>query len=171
MRSEPIQVPVIAMSRILRVHARPGDIVKRGQLLVELDSSRIQIKVNAAKAQLKTAEAEYARTKIGSAYILEKERPERDRIRLHAATKEVAIRTELDGLYTELSQEGLMSREATLLKRLENSDALTKLKEAELALDVAEDGRQHSLEIAEAAIEDAKLAVAYREDELRDYKV
>ena len=171
MRSEPVQVPVIAMSRIVRVHAKPGDIVKKGQLLAELDPSRIQIKVEAAKAQLKTAQAEFARTKIGSAYILEKERPERDTIRLNAATREVAIRTQLDGLYTELSDEGLMSKEATLLKRIENADALTKLQEAKLSLDVAKGGREHSLDIAKAAIRDAQLALDYREDELRDYQV
>ncbi len=171
MRSEPVQVPVIAMSRILSVHAKQGDRVKKGQLLAILDPSRLKIKIEAAKAQLQTANAEFERTKIGSAYILEKERPERDQIRVNAAENEVGIRKKLDELYGELSNEGLLSEEETLLKRLENADALTKLQEAQLALNVAQGGRVRSLEIAQAAIRDAELALAYRQDELRDYKV
>lgn len=171
MRSEPIQVPIVAMSRIVRVHAQQGDVVKKGQLLVELDPSRLKIKIESAMTQIRTAKAEYERTKIGSAYILEKERPERDQIRLDAAKSEVGIRSELDELYDSLVVKGFMSKEEALLKRIESRQVQAKLKEARLSIKVAENGRQQSLEIAAAAIREAELALAYRNNELLDYKV
>jgi multidrug efflux pump subunit AcrA (membrane-fusion protein) len=171
MRSEPVQVPVIAMSRILRVFVDAGDRVHEGQVLVELDPSRLKIKINAAKAQVATAQAELERTRIGSAYILEKERPERDIIRLQSATSEAGIRQELNTLYSQLSLEGLISKEDALLKRIENNKAIGRLEEARLALNTAEEGRRQSLAIAEAALRDAELSLEYRENELRDYTV
>lgn len=171
MRSEPIQVPIIAMSRILSVSAKEGDHVTKGQKLIELDPTRVQIKIDAAQTQLKTAEAEFERTRLGSAYVLEKERPEREAIRLGAAKTEAGIRNELDELYGRLTSEGLMSQEEALLKRIENTKALASFNEAQLSMDVSKGGRVQSLAIAEAAIADAKLSLAYRQNELRDYTV
>ena len=75
-QSEPIQVPMIAMAGIVKVHVQEGDHVKKGQLLVELDDTRIKLKIEAAAAALETARAEQERVKVGSVNILLDERPE-----------------------------------------------------------------------------------------------
>ena len=43
-RSEPLQVPIIPMGTILKVHADVGDHVTKGQLLVEIDARRAEVK-------------------------------------------------------------------------------------------------------------------------------
>ncbi|NND99654.1 MAG: biotin/lipoyl-binding protein, partial [Pirellulaceae bacterium] len=60
-QSEPVQVPMIAMARILKVNATEGQRVRKGELIVELDQSRVEMKIESAKAALQTARSELDR--------------------------------------------------------------------------------------------------------------
>lgn len=170
-QSEPVQVPVIPMSRIVRVHVEEGDRVTKGQLLAELDDTRARIKIEAARAAIKTAQAELERTRIGSAYVLDQERPERDKIRLEECEEEASIKTELARISESLLQQNVVSRGDYLKHKLDAVQATSRLKQTRWAFDVAQAGRQHSLLIAESAIAEAELALAHRLHEIADYKI
>ena len=170
-QSEPIQVPLIPMGRILKVHVSEGERVVKGQLLAELDDSKAKIKLAAARAALQTAEAEFERTRIGSAYVLDQERPERDVIRKAQLEEEVRIRSELVEMTRSLLESRSVGRSEWLQQRLATSKAEAALKELQWALEVAVAGKEQSLKIAEAAIAEATLAVEHRETELIDYRV
>ncbi len=84
-RSQPILVPIVPMSRIVHVHVALGDRVDKGQLLVESDDTKARIKVDAARIALEVAKADFERTRIGSVYVLEDERPKHEAIRVQVA--------------------------------------------------------------------------------------
>jgi HlyD family secretion protein len=169
-QSEPVQVPMIAMARILKVNAEEGDRVRAGDVLVELDETRIKIKIAAANAELETAKAEYERVRIGSVNVLEKERPDRDRIRLKAVERETQILNRLTNIYDKLGKENAVSMEKVLEQELEAVRSYAAYQELKLGIDVAEEGLENSLEIAEISIREAALQVEHRESELDDYK-
>ena len=87
-RSEPLVVSIVPMGTIKKLHVKDGDPVKKGQLLAEVDAAKAEIKADAARAALATAKAELERVRIGSAYVLTYERPQRDTIRLQTAEHE-----------------------------------------------------------------------------------
>ncbi|MEL7337000.1 MAG: efflux RND transporter periplasmic adaptor subunit, partial [Planctomycetota bacterium] len=168
-QSEPIQVPLIAMGRITQVLAKEGDRVKKGQPLVKVDDTRIQFKIAAASASLETARAELQRVKVGSVNILEKERPDLERIRIVAAKRESEVARRLANMYRDLRDKGAISEEKHLQAELDAIRAETRLEELRLGINVAEVGLKQSVEIAEAAIREAKLQLDHRRSELRDY--
>lgn len=170
-RSEPVTVPIVPMGRITRVLVQVGERVEKGQLIAELDTSKAQIKAEAARTALEIANAELARTKIGSVYVLENERPEEDAIRVHAAQKALLIKEELHAMAEELFKQRVISRDELLRRKMENDEMVAQLRTAELSLKKAQKGRQQSIRIAEASVREAQLALAHREEELEDYKV
>ena len=127
MQSEPVQVPMIAMSRILKIHAQEGDIVKKGQLLVELDDTRIKLQIAAARAALETAQAEQERVRVGTVNILLDERPEMDEIQLEAARTQFESERRLLKKYAELFAKRSISNEKFLEQK-------TKAKQADVVL-------------------------------------
>jgi multidrug efflux pump subunit AcrA (membrane-fusion protein) len=169
--SEPIQIPIIAMARIEKVHAATGDRVTKGQLLVELDVRRAAVKLEAANSALKTAVAEKERTVIGSSYIMANERPDKEKIHLLTAQRSTAIQEQLIAMEKELLARGSASRGEFLAKQLDLLLAINKLREAEWNFNTAESGRKLSIEIADTKIEEARLACKHREIEMDDYRV
>lgn len=170
-RTEPIQVPVIPMARILRVHAHEGQWVKKGQLLAELDDTKARIKIEACRAAIKIAENERTRADIGTAYVLDQERPERDKIRRARLLDEHAIREAQFRMQQELRRKGVTSEAKFLESKLALVETKHQLLEIEHQLDKAERGRVHSMEIAAAAIEESTLSLQHRLAEIKDYKI
>lgn len=169
--TEPVQVPLVAMARIDKVHAGEGDRVQKGQLLVELDSRRAVVKLDAAQAALRTALAERERTFLGSSYVLANERPEKQIIDLQTSRKMVEIQQELADMEKNLATKGAGNRRDVLLSQQVLLNTLNKLREDEWAYGVAEQGRKQSLDIADSKIDEALLAYRHRELELEEYRV
>jgi multidrug resistance efflux pump len=170
-RSAPILVPLIPASRIEKVCVQEGDHVRRGQLLVHLDATHAQLRLDAARVMLEVARAELERTRIGSAYLLEKERPEQDRIRVAAAEDQAKVQDELNRMSASLFEKGVISRSELLEQRLSLIQILASLRQAETSLRQSQLGRQQSVRIAEAAVREAELAVSQRELELAEHDV
>jgi HlyD family secretion protein len=169
--TEPVQVPIVAMARILKVHAIQGDRVTKGQLLVELDSRRAQVKLEAARSAVKTALAEQQRTLIGSAYILANERPDAEKIRLDMSKRIVWIQERLAETERMLALQGVSSNREYLLSQIPLITVQAQLNESERAYVAAKAGRKESIGLAECALAEAELALKYRELELEDYRV
>ena len=86
-RSEPLIVSIIPMGTIKKMYVKDGDLVKKGQLLAEVEATIAEIKADAARAAVATANAELERVRIGSAYILTYERPKLDTIKRRPAER------------------------------------------------------------------------------------
>lgn len=170
-RSEPLVVSIVPMGTILKSHVRDGDLVKKGQLLAEIDSTKADIKAEAARAALATARAELERVKIGSAYVLEKERPERDQIRLEAVKRAAELQRQMIGINQRLAAKGYASREAQLKQEIDLVRIEAEIKEALFNLSMSEKGVSQSLVVAESAVTEAELALKHRLHELKEYKV
>ncbi len=171
MRTEPVVVPIVPMGKVLRVLVEEGGLVKKGQLIAEIDPTRARIKADAAKAALGTARAELERVKIGSAYVLEKERPERDQIRLEAAERETVLRNERIAMDLALSNKGFGSRADIIDQKIALVELEAKIREARFNLGMSTKGVSQSLLIAESAVKEAELALEHRLVELADFKV
>ncbi len=167
---EPVQISMIAMARILKIHVKEGDRVKKGQLLVELDDTRIKFKIEAAAAALETARAEQERVKVGSVSILSDERPEMDEIQLEAAKTTARGEKELLETYRSLFRKGSISNEKFLEQKMKAKDAEVYLRKLLLRTDFASRGKQNSLRIAESTIREAEMGWRHRLAQLADYK-
>lgn len=169
-QSEPIQVPMIAMSRITHIHVEEGDRVKKGQLLVELDPERIQLRIEAAKAALETARAELERIRVGTVNILLDERPELDNIQLESAAKSARVEQQLLKQYQKLFQSGSVSEKALLEQSVKAKDADVQHRKLILSTKLASKGKENSLRIGESTIQEAEMAWRHRLAQLKDYR-
>jgi HlyD family secretion protein len=168
-QSEPIQVPMIGMARILKVHVTEGQRVRKGEVIVELDATRVRLKIESAKASLQTARAELDRVRIGTVNVLQEERPDILAMRAEAATESASVADQLLQIANELEKSGSISKREHAETKLESIRANLLEKERKLAVEMATGGRKNSLEIGEAAIREAELTLAHRLSELDDY--
>ena len=171
MRSEPILVPIVPMGRIKCVYVNQGARVRKDQLLAELNDTQARIRYEAAQAALEIAKAELTRIKIGSVYVMEHERPEREQIRVDAARETLSIKEQLDEMADKLFKQRVISKQQLLLRKMENVETVAGLREATLSLKQSTGGREQSVRIAEIAVYEAQLAVEHRRAELDDFKI
>jgi multidrug efflux pump subunit AcrA (membrane-fusion protein) len=163
MRSEPVLIPIISVGRVLRV--------SKGQLIAEVDPSRARINLEAARAAVKTAQAELERTTIGSSYIGRFERPRLEAISLKMAIKELDLQNQLVSVWLRLQGKGFAARFVIIQTMMTKVAAELQKELSDAQLDMAEKGLVQSKRIAEEAIRTAELAVELRKAEYEDCKV
>ncbi len=171
MMSEPILVPIIPMDRILAVHVSEGQSVKKGDLLIEIDSTKTEIKARSAKISISTAEAELARVRIGSAYVLAQERPHKDEIDAAAARKNIGLISQKIDMSRQLAAKGIISKKEFIDAQLTLGGSERDLQMAEFNLGMSSKGISQSEIIASNAVDEAENALAQRERDLQDFKV
>ncbi len=169
-QSEPVQVPMVAMANITKVHVTEGQRVKRGDLIIELDSSRLQMKIESARAAIRTAKAELERVRVGTVNVLQEERPDILAVKIDIARAKLKMAKELLATNRRLNEKGSVSSETVSENQLNVTLAELNLRELSVALETANAGRSNSVEIGEAAIAEAELTLAYRLKQLEDYK-
>jgi len=169
-QSEPVQVPMVAMANIVKVHVTEGQRVKKGDLIIELDSSRLQMKIESARAAIRTAKAELKRVRVGTVNVLQEERPDILEVKIDIAKAKLKLAKETLAMNRRLDKKG--SIRPTIVSENELSVTLVELelRELRLALETANAGRINSVEIGESAIAEAELTLAYRLKQLEDYK-
>ena len=170
-RSEPIVVAIVPMGIIKRRLVKAGDQVEKGQLLAEVDSTKAEIKVGAARAAMDVARAELERVRIGSAYVLANERPERDQIRLDTAEREFDIQKKLQDINLRLADKGYALKQDILRQDLLLTQSRSAIREMKFNLGMSQLGVSQSVVIAESAVRDAELALQHRLFELGEYKI
>jgi len=168
-QSEPIQVPMIAMAAIKKIHVQEGDPVKKGQRLVELDDERIKLRIEAAHAALQTAKAEFERVRVGSVNILLDERPELDSIQLESAENEARSQKVILEKYNRLLDRGSISNKKWLEQNIKATEADVQFRKLKLSTKFALEGKENSMRIAEATIREAEMAWRHRLAQLADY--
>jgi multidrug efflux pump subunit AcrA (membrane-fusion protein) len=170
-RSEPIVVSIVPMGIIKRRYVRGSDKVVKGQLLAEVDTTKAEIKVGAAQAALGTARAELERVRIGSAYVLANERPQKDTIRMETARAELEIQQKLLDIELRLQEKGYGRKASILAQQMLVTQAEATLRETKFNLGMSSQGVSQSVLIAESAVRDAELALKHRLFELSEYKI
>ena len=171
MMSEPILVPIVPMDRILAVHVEEGQTVKKGDLLIEIDASKEEIKERSAELAVSTAEAELARVRIGSAYVLAQERPRKDEIDYEAAHKNIDLLMQKIEMARQLEAKGIISKKDLIDAQLTLTTSTHDFQLAEFDLSMSSKGIGQSVIIASNAVDDGKNALAQRRRELEDYRV
>jgi len=168
---DPVRVSLIPMAMVQEVLVDTGDKVESGQVLLRLDQGEATRKVASAKLAFQTAEAEFQRVKVGSAYVLAQERPQHDKIKLDSARESVALLEEKLASYEKSLQRGLIAETELLPLRQQLGEARNQVIEWEFFSSISEVGAEHSLTIAENAVEDARQALAYEESQLKNFTV
>lgn len=171
MASEPVLVPIIPIDRILAVHVEEGQRVKKGDLLLELDPADAQIKIDSARLAVASAKAELERVRIGSAYALAQERPEKNQVNARAAESDMALHSEKIRMTEDLARRGIISKKDLIDARLTLTESERQLKMAQLELGMAEKGATQSEVIAQNAVQEAENILRQRTKELADYQV
>lgn len=168
-QSEPVQVPMVAMAGILKVHATEGQRVQKGDVIVELDYSRVKMKIDSAKAAIKTARSELERVRIGTVNVLQEERPDLLMLRVKVAEAQAKLAREVLTTNQNLNKSGSMSDTKLAESKLASFRAELETRQLEVALETALAGRENSVKIGESAITEAELTLAHRMKELEDY--
>jgi multidrug efflux pump subunit AcrA (membrane-fusion protein) len=171
MASEPVLVPMLALGRIVAVHAEAGQPVKKGDLLVELDASQGRLRVEQAKLAYQNAQAELGRVRLGSVNQLGREQPGRDEIDLRSLRDQVGILREQTAMYAQLEEQGVVSKEQVLLRRKSLVEAERALANAELSLKSAAPGKGFSERIGANELERARLVWIQSQQELEESQV
>ena len=169
-QSEPVQVPMVAMANIVKVHVTEGQRVKKGDLVIELDSSRLQMKIESARAAIRTAKAELKRVRVGTVNVLQEERPDILEVQIDIAKAKLKLAKETLAMNRRLNKKGSINPTIVAENELAVTLVELELRELRLALDTANAGRINSVEIGESAIAEAELTLAYRLKQLEDYK-
>jgi multidrug efflux pump subunit AcrA (membrane-fusion protein) len=167
----PIRVPLVPMEKVLSVVVAEGDRVTKGQLLAELDATQAQLRVVSAKLLVENAQAELERVKLGSAYTLTQERPEREGINLEASRKQIEILRERHASMETLFKQGAASRIQLLEVESKLAEAERDLQSSQLGLDVSSKGQPQSTAIAENNLKQQQNLLQQRVRELEDYQV
>ncbi len=171
MTCEPVLAPIVPVGRIIRVHVRVGDTVKKGQLLAEVDDRQGVIKVAEAKMAIQTALHEQERAIQGTPYNLDHERPSRDRIRVETTRTMTKIYQELLEIDHVLNDRNYVSKRDVLLDQLEAVRTEGLRRENEFLMQTADAGIKASLAIAANNVEQARLALKSQLIELDECKV
>ncbi|MGB8166523.1 MAG: efflux RND transporter periplasmic adaptor subunit [Chthoniobacteraceae bacterium] len=171
MASEPVLVPIIPMERIIAVHVEEGQRVKKGDLLIELDPAAVQIKIDSARISVATAKAELERVRIGSAYALAQERPQKNEINASAAASDMALHSEKIRMTEDLAKRGVISKKDLIDAKLTLTESERQLKMAQIELGMAEKGALQSEVIAQNVVAEAENKLRQRMKDLSDYQV
>jgi multidrug efflux pump subunit AcrA (membrane-fusion protein) len=169
--SQSVLVPIIPMDFILTVEVAEGDRVQSGQLLATIDNRKALIKKESAELAIRTAQAELDRVLIGSAYVLAQERPEKDRIQLENARRQLELLREEEKAYVKLLSVGAVSRMQLLEVQRQISRFESELAEGEFNLGMSTEGQQRSRQIAANAIAEAEHVLQQRRLELESYRI
>jgi multidrug resistance efflux pump len=171
MASDPVQVPMVPIARIVAVYAQPGQRVRKGQILAELDARKGRVAADSARLAFDSAQAELRRVRVGSAFQLNREQPGLDAVSVASLEKEAGLLREEAAMKEKLYDQGLLSKDRYLEAARTLQDTERSLASAKLSLNMSIPGKGESERVAANTVQDA--AAAWREalEELNDYKL
>lgn len=168
----PIRLAMIPIAKVNRLHVKEGDLVKQGELLLELDDLEARRKLASAETALATAKAELGRViESGSTYVLAQERPEEQQIKLRSAQDDLRAKQEKLRSQESMLRRGLLARALVDDTRAMVKAAEHELESAKFFAEMASKGAPLSEEIARNNLKDAQQAVDFRKSELANYKL
>jgi multidrug efflux pump subunit AcrA (membrane-fusion protein) len=164
-------VPVVPAARVKSLQVEEGDVVKKGQVLAELDDSQAQYNYKAAQLALASAKANFERVQAGSVNTMAAERPQKDQVDLKGMEKVVKEAKAKVDMYKRMEQDGASSKVELINSELEYSTAETNYEQAKVSVGMSKQGFPSANLVAQAAIDDAKNLMEQRAEELKYYQV
>ncbi|MFN7249612.1 MAG: efflux RND transporter periplasmic adaptor subunit [Anaerobacillus sp.] len=164
-------VPMLA-GEVKKVHVKNGDNVKRGDILIEIDGSDIELNVSQARAGLEAAEANLSGTKamrdqsIRQAEIQVAQTKELYSMLQGAQTTEQIA---LDEIPEELQEVLNRLVQSNMPTEADVKQAKTAAEQAEMAL--AQAKRTEQIDAANASVKQAKIAVEMAEKQKKNIVV
>ena len=171
LHSQSVLIPIIPMARVEKLHVEEGDYVKKGQLLLELENTLASAELESAKLALRNAKSEQQRVNIGSNYILAQERPEKDKINLLSAEKNIELLSKRNKRFKSLLHSGAVSKDEYLESELKLTQAKKEYEQAKFSLSMSSKGQEQSIDIARNVVSDQKHQLKMVSNELKDYKI
>ena len=151
------------MARINKVHVTEGQRVSKGDVIVELDHSRLDLKIASARAALGNRPRRTRSRSTGHRQCAAR-RTSRfaENCASEAATAEAEVAAEILEINRELNEHQAISRVELAQSRLASIQADLAKREKKIATEMALEGRESSVRIAESAIREAEMTLAYR---------
>jgi len=171
MASEPVMVPMVPTGKITAVYVQPGQRVKKGELLAELDAKKGTVHAERAKLAFESAKAELRRVQIGSVVVLNREQPTKDAIDVQSLRGQLALLKDETAMKQKLFEQGLVSKDKLLEEQRMVAEAERVLETANLNLQMSSTGKNQSERIAANNMQQAVLDWQERLEELNDYKI
>jgi HlyD family secretion protein len=171
MASEPILVPMVPVGKIIGVYVHPGQVVHKGDLLVELDTRRSRLLAETTRLAFVSASSEFKRVKIGSVIQENREQVERDAIDVKALENQVALLRNEVAVKEKLYEQALVSKVALLEAQRMLAETEQAFDTARVSLQISSPGKGESMRIASSAAQQAELAWQEALEELNECKV
>jgi len=151
-------IPATSGGRVERIHARPGDQVTAGTLLLELSNSDLQLEALDAQRQLAQAEAEVVNLEA----TLETQRLTQVAAvaGLRAESREAVRRSEAD---EEMAGRNLIARNEVARSGDRAAELAERLRAAEDQLRVLERSAQARLQVQQAQVQRLRAIVSFHE--------
>jgi multidrug efflux pump subunit AcrA (membrane-fusion protein) len=164
-------VPVVPTARVRSLQVEEGDVVKKGQVLAQLDDTEAQFNYKAAQLALASAKAQLQRVKAGSVNTMAAERPEKDQVDLKGMEKVVKEAKSKVDMYKKMEKDGASSKVEMINAELEYANAETNLEQAKVSVGMSSQGFPGANLVAQSAIDDAENLVEQRAEGLKYYQV
>ncbi len=160
-----VELAINGNDRIACLAVEEGDQIKKGQLLAKLDTRRLDLVVERAKAQIATQQQVVARLEAGS-------RPEEIRkaeADVVAAEAIVRVTTQTYNRYAELVKTNAVSHQQVDDARMALDSAKAKLKATQATLDLVKAGpRKEDIAQAKAILKRMEVELAQAEHDLKN---
>jgi HlyD family secretion protein len=164
-------VPVVPTARVKSLLVEEGDVVKKGQLLAQLDDTQAQFNFKEAEIALDSAKAQLQRVQVGSVNTMVAERPQKDQVDLKGMEKVVkTAKSKLD-LFKKMEADGASSKLEMVNAELELATDEINLEQAKVSAGMSGQGFPGANLVAQNAIDDAKNLVEQRAEELKYYQI
>jgi multidrug efflux pump subunit AcrA (membrane-fusion protein) len=171
MASDLVLVPMVPMSKITGVYVQPGQRVRKGELLAELDARKGQLAADTARLAFLAATAELKRTKIGSVILENREQPERDAIAVKALHDQAGLLREEVATKEKLYDQSLVAKPVLLEAKRMLAETEQALDTASQSLEMSSPGKNQSERIAADTMQQAMLRWQEALEEVNDYKI
>jgi HlyD family secretion protein len=164
-------IPIVPTARVKSLLVEEGDLVKKGQVLAELDDSQAQYNYRTAQIALASAKAQLERVQAGSVNTMTAERPQKDQVDLKGMEKVVkAAKAKVD-MYRKMEQDGASSKVELINAELEYATDETNYEQAKVSAGMSSQGFPSANLVAQNAIDDANNLLEQRTEELKYYQV
>jgi HlyD family secretion protein len=171
LQSSFVNVPVVPVARIKTLCVEEGDVVRKGQLLAQLDDTDAKFKLSAARSAVDTAKAQLGRAKVASPSTQVAERPEKDKTDIEYLKRIVdQSRSQLE-MYRKLERDGASSKVQLSQTQVALANAELNYNQARLSLGISSQGSPQSIQIAEETLHDAEDALRQTEIDNQYYEI
>ena len=150
-----VRVGARMSGKVVHLHANIGHVVKKGQVIAELEKADLEAKVNQSAAEVRLAEAKLSAIKALRPHEIEKAQADVKQWQAAVDLNEKDLARQ-----EELLKQDFTSRQAYDRAREQLAVSRAKLAAADQAMELARAGYQEDLKQATAEIDRAKAALA-----------